>query len=65
MTTQLMSAPLSAEATATYLGISPRTLEGWRARGQGPRYIRLTATKGVRYRMEDIVASLRTRQVKP
>ncbi|MDP3951163.1 AlpA family transcriptional regulator [Microbacterium sp.] len=62
MTTQIMGALMDAKTTSIYLGVSMRTLEGWRARGIGPKYVRLSATKGVRYRMEDIVAWMRTRE---
>ncbi|WP_390895146.1 helix-turn-helix transcriptional regulator [Microbacterium festucae] len=53
---------LTPAVVAVYLDVSARTLEGWRARGIGPGYVRLTATKGVRYRMDDIVAWMRTRE---
>ena len=36
-------------ATADYLGVSPRTTQAWRARGSGPRYIRVSASC-IRYR---------------
>jgi predicted DNA-binding transcriptional regulator AlpA len=36
------------------LGLSPRTLEGWRRRGKGPPYLDLGRL--VKYRIEDIEA---------
>lgn len=44
----------STKQAAQYLGVSHRTLEGWRIRGGGPRYLRLGARKCVRYRREDL-----------
>lgn len=44
----------STKQAAQYLGVSHRTLEGWRLRGGGPRYLRLGARKCVRYRLEDL-----------
>jgi hypothetical protein len=34
-------------------GVSERTLEAWRWRGRGPKFIRIG--KGIRYRVEDIL----------
>jgi len=62
MITSNMSVPLDARTTASYLNVSERTLEGWRARGTGPKFIRPSSTKGVRYREADIVVWLRTRE---
>jgi DNA-binding transcriptional MerR regulator len=39
---------------AVQLGLSPRTLEGWRRRGEGPPYIKVGRL--VKYRPEDIEA---------
>lgn len=39
-------------AAATYLGLSPRTLEKWRTQGRGPKYARLG--NAVVYRKEDL-----------
>lgn len=39
---------------ATYLGLSPHTLEAWRKRGGGPRFVKLR--NAVRYRPEDLTA---------
>lgn len=40
------------EAAARFLGFSVRTLQGWRYRGGGPRYVRVSH-RGVRYRRKD------------
>jgi hypothetical protein len=39
---------------ADELGFSPRTLEGWRRRGEGPPYLKFG--RRVKYRLEDIEA---------
>jgi Helix-turn-helix domain len=39
---------------ARRLGLSPRTLEGWRWRGTGPRFVK--AGGRVLYRLEDVEA---------
>jgi len=46
---------LTTAQAAALLGLSPRTLEGLRLRGGGPRYVRLSA-RAVRYRREDLAA---------
>lgn len=53
MTTLTMPRLITPEQLADYLGQSLRTLEGWRKRGDGPRYVELP--KGVRYREDHIV----------
>ena len=44
---------LRQEEVARILNLSPRTLEAWRHRGGGPRYLKLTA-RCIRYRLSDI-----------
>lgn len=46
---------LTSEEVSEMLSISPRTLEGWRTSGEGPKYIRIGG-RAVRYRLEDIQA---------
>jgi predicted DNA-binding transcriptional regulator AlpA len=48
---------------AHVLGLSPRTLETWRVRGGGPRYVRMSS-RMVRYKRADVLdwAAERTRQ---
>ncbi len=53
---------------AELLGVSPRTLECWRGRGGGPRYIRMLpevgrACRAVRYRLSDIDVWIEAREV--
>ncbi|MBK1631206.1 hypothetical protein CKO31_10740 [Thiohalocapsa halophila] len=45
---------LTERQAAAYLAISPRTLQSWRVRGGGPRYVKVGAN--VRYRAEDLTA---------
>ncbi len=58
--TQSLISPTEA---ATLLGISRRTLDGWRHRGGGPRYHKLSPGRAgrVRYALEDIDAWLAER----
>ena len=44
---------------ADELGLSPRTLEGWRRRGEGPPYLKIG--RRVKYRAEDIEVFKATR----
>ena len=46
---------LTTAQAAAFLGYKPRMLEGRRARGDGPNYIRLSA-RAVRYRVADLDA---------
>ena len=45
---------LNQKEASLYLGVSPRTLEGWRLRGGGPLYSKLGSC--VRYRLGDLDA---------
>lgn len=53
---------LSQREVAVRLGVSARTVEGWRARGVGPPYLRLSA-RAVRYRSSDLEQWLDRRRV--
>lgn len=44
----LVTTPRAAEL----LGVSPKTVEDWRLKGRGPRFIRLG--KAIRYSMKDL-----------
>jgi len=56
---------LDTKSAAAYIAIDPRTLEGWRYRGQvGPRFIRYSA-RVVRYRRRDLDAWLERCAVTP
>ncbi len=50
----------TAEA-AFILGLSPRTLEALRLKGDGPPYV-LVTRKAVRYRRQDLLEWIRTRR---
>lgn len=52
-TTELFRQIDTREAAA-FLSKPPRTLENWRQRGYGPRYVK--AGRSVRYRLADILA---------
>ena len=45
---------LTVAQAAEFLSFQPRTLDAWRARGSGPKFVRVS-TRAVRYRMEDLV----------
>ena len=47
---------LDNEQTSTLLGIKPNTLEIWRCKGKGPRFIKLGTEKQspIRYRRADV-----------
>ncbi|NCC61329.1 MAG: DNA-binding protein [Verrucomicrobiae bacterium] len=44
---------LTPEQTSRMLCISPRTLENWRYRGMGPKYLQISK-RCIRYRLSDI-----------
>lgn len=44
---------LTTDQAASYLSFERRTLEGWRHRGGGPPFVRVSA-RGVRYRRSDL-----------
>jgi len=47
---------LTTREAAEYLGLAPKTLEGWRIRGAGPRYVKLGDGRrsGVRYDRDEL-----------
>jgi hypothetical protein len=51
-----MAPLLTTAEAATYLAVSPRTLEDWRTRLVGPVYIKPAGTSTIRYRSEDLEA---------
>lgn len=52
-----MKNPISTEKAAEYLGgLKPNTLENWRSRGVGPRFIKIGRL--VRYSIDDLDAYL-------
>ncbi len=44
---------LDTKTTANKLGVSPQTLEGWRVRGGGPPFVKVSH-RCVRYRDRDL-----------
>ena len=57
---ELESVVPSREA-ARMLGLGPRTLEQWRVRGTGPRFIKLSANRAG-YRLRDLIGWLAERE---
>ena len=51
---------LRQKEVAKILNLSPRTLEAWRHRGGGPRYLLLTP-RCVRYKKSDLIQFLEER----
>jgi hypothetical protein len=49
---------------AKYIHVDPRTMEGWRFRGTGPRFLRYS-NRVVRYRKSDLDAFLERATVEP
>lgn len=50
--------PLTTRQAAEYLSLSKYTLECWRSRGEGPKYLKLG--RSVRYRIEDLDAFMQS-----
>jgi predicted DNA-binding transcriptional regulator AlpA len=40
---------------STFLGVAQRTLQAWRLRGGGPRFVKISS-RCVRYRLQDLLA---------
>ncbi|HKH44603.1 MAG TPA: helix-turn-helix domain-containing protein [Thermoanaerobaculia bacterium] len=58
LTSQSLPVLMTPDQVADLLMVSPRTLAGWRLRGEGPRFVRL-GNKGremIRYRSSVILA---------
>ena len=53
---------LTERETSRMLKVASRTMEGWRRRGAGPPFIRLSL-RAVRYKREDVEAWLAARTV--
>ena len=56
---------LSSDELAQMLGVKARSLEGWRRRGKGPRFIRLSGHKAVRYPLSAVRTWLRALERAP
>ncbi len=63
-TTRADDTLLSQKRVATMLGLTTRALEAWRARGEGPAFIRLSV-RCIRYRRADVEAWLASREHQP
>ena len=50
----VISPALKQPEAAAVLGVSQRTLEAWRHRGGGPKYIRISS-RCIRYRLSDLL----------
>jgi len=46
---------INEQVAAGFLSHSVRTLQGWRVRGGGPRYVRVSG-RSIRYRRRDLIA---------
>ena len=49
------NALLDESVAAGFLSVSPRTLRNWRTRGNGPKFVKISA-RCIRYRMRDFLA---------
>lgn len=49
-----LDALLIETAAAAFIGFTPRTLQAWRVRGGGPRFIKIS-TRAIRYRKRDLI----------
>jgi predicted DNA-binding transcriptional regulator AlpA len=43
------------DEAATFIGYSTRALQNWRLRGNGPKFIKVSA-RSIRYRRQDLIA---------
>jgi len=57
-----MSELLTADQTATFLGVKPQTLSVWRLYKEGPSFVRVGRL--IRYRRSDVEAWLTAQTVK-
>lgn len=53
---------LNEKQAAQALGVSVRTMQGWRFHGQGPRFVRLSK-KAIRYRPSALAEYVARREV--
>lgn len=54
VTTLNINPVLKQHEAASVLGVSPRTLESWRHRGGGPKYLKISS-RCIRYRLSDLL----------
>jgi hypothetical protein len=57
-------AMLAPREAAAFLSLTPRTLEAWRNRGEGPPHYRPSVNR-VRYRRADLIAWMNAHRVEP
>ncbi len=55
---------LNEKETAEFLGVSRRTLQGWRLAGTGPKFVKVSS-RSIRYRRRDLLAWVEGRTVEP
>jgi predicted DNA-binding transcriptional regulator AlpA len=60
-TTRADDTLLSQKRVATMLSVTPRAVEAWRIRGEGPSFIRISS-RCIRYRRSDVEAWLSSRE---
>lgn len=53
---------VTEQELAEIVGFSVRAMQAWRLSGKGPRAYRI-ANKGIRYKMSDVVAWLKTKEI--
>lgn len=53
---------MTQDQAAAYLAVAPRTLEHWRLKGGGPKFVRMSG-RAIRYRKADIDAWIEGRCV--
>lgn len=56
---------LRTEEVAQYVGLTVDTLTRYRSRGKGPRFVLISGTKHVRYRLGDVQTWLDRKSVDP
>lgn len=56
------AAVMNQDQAASYLGVSPRTMEQWRLRGGGPSFVRI-GPRCIRYRQAALDSWLMAREV--
>ena len=59
-----MDEKLNTVEAGKFLGVEPRTLEAWRYRGEGPRYVRYNQAQ-IRYLRSDLEEFVRRSTVVP
>jgi predicted DNA-binding transcriptional regulator AlpA len=63
-TTRADDTLLSQKRVAALLSVTPRAVEAWRVRGEGPSFIRISS-RCIRYRRSDVEVWLASREHQP